>query len=178
MGAGAGTWGSQSRTVRFKVGDSHFSTVDLAAHTMTVTSQGKTLRTFPISGGNALHPTMGGLHDVLGKYPEKVFETKELPKDDPDYYKLTSYSNVLFTSGGAFVHSAPWSVGSQGFSNVSHGCVNASPENAAWFFDFSRKGDLIDIVNYVRAPELDQDGTTWSWPWPKWIAGDALANMR
>ena len=89
---------------------------------------------------------------------------------------MTSYSNVLFTSGGAFVHSAPWSVGSQGFSNVSHGCVNASPENAAWFFDFSRKGDLIDVVNYVRAPELDQDGTTWSWPWPKWVAGDALAS--
>ncbi len=176
--AGSGTWGSQSRTLRFNIGDAHFSTVDLAAHTMTVTSQGKTLRTFPISGGNVLHPTMGGLHDVLDKYPEKVFETKDLPKNDPDYYKLTSYSNVLFTSGGAFVHSAPWSVGSQGFSNVSHGCVNASPENAAWFFDFSRKGDLINVVNYVRLPELDQDGTTWSWPWPKWVAGDALANVR
>ena len=173
--AGAGTWGAQSRTVRFKVGDAHFSTVDLAAHTMTVTSQGKTLRTFPISGGNALHPTMGGLHDVLGKYHEMVFETKDLPRDDPDYYKLTSYSNVLFTSGGAFVHSAPWSVGSQGFANVSHGCVNAAPDNAAWFHNFSLKGDLINVINYVRPPELDQDGTTWSWPWHEWVAGDALA---
>lgn len=176
--AGAGIWGAQSRTIRFAVGDAHLSTVDLAARTMTVTSHGKTLRTFPISGGSALQPTMGGMHDVLGKYPEKVFETTNLPKNSPDYYKLTSYSNVLFTSGGAFVHSAPWSVGSQGFANVSHGCVNASPENAAWFFDFSRKGDLIKVANCVRPPELDQDGTTWSWPWDEWVAGDALAGRR
>ena len=65
--------------------------------------------------------------------------------------------------------------GSQGFANVSHGCVNAAPDNAAWFHNFSLKGDLINVINYVRPPELDQDGTTWSWPWHEWVAGDALA---
>lgn len=29
-----------------------------------------------------------------------------------------------------FVHAAPWSVAQQGSSNVSHGCINLSPDNA------------------------------------------------
>ena len=32
---------------------------------------------------------------------------------------------------GEYLHSAPWSVGAQGSANVSHGCVNMSPANAA-----------------------------------------------
>jgi lipoprotein-anchoring transpeptidase ErfK/SrfK len=44
------------------------------------------------------------------------------------------------------VHSAPWSVGSQGYANVSHGCINLSPENAAWYFDTVSLGDPIIVV--------------------------------
>ena len=49
------------------------------------------------------------------------------------------------TWGGVYVHSAPWSVGSQGYANVSHGCINLSPDNAAWYFDTVRVGDPIVV---------------------------------
>lgn len=166
--AGAGTWGAASRTVRWQVGDLHWSVVDLAAHTMTVTSGGQVVRTFPISGGRPDRPTMSGVHDVLFKTPSMIFDSPA------DGYRLTSDWDVNFTSGGEFVHSAPWSVGSQGHANVSHGCVNASPADAEWFYDFSQVGDLIDVVNSPRPPDLTQDGTTWAWPWDQWLAGDAL----
>jgi lipoprotein-anchoring transpeptidase ErfK/SrfK len=176
--AGAGVWGTTSRSVGFSVGDAHVSTVDLVAHTMTVTSNGKVLRTFPISGGRPDRPTMGGPHNVLFKASSMVFDTTQTATDPADRYRLTSNWDVNFTSGGEFVHSAPWSVGSQGYVNVSHGCVNASPDNAEWFYDFSQVGDIINVINYTRPPELDQDGTDWAWPWGKWVAGDAVLSQH
>jgi lipoprotein-anchoring transpeptidase ErfK/SrfK len=52
---------------------------------------------------------------------------------------------VRVTWGGVYVHSAPWSVGSQGNSNVSHGCINLGPDNAAWYYDTVHIGDPIIV---------------------------------
>jgi lipoprotein-anchoring transpeptidase ErfK/SrfK len=49
------------------------------------------------------------------------------------------------TWGGVYVHSAPWSVGSQGNANVSHGCINLSPDNAEWYFNTVRVGDPVIV---------------------------------
>ena len=59
--------------------------------------------------------------------------------------KLTVANAVRITWGGVYVHSAPWSVGSQGYANVSHGCINLSPDNAAWYFDTVHVGDPIIV---------------------------------
>src|SRR3546814_4973900 len=37
---------------------------------------------------------------------------------------------MRLTYSGEFIHAAPWSVGSQGSANVSHGCTGMSTENA------------------------------------------------
>ena len=50
------------------------------------------------------------------------------------------------TWSGVYVHSAPWSVDSQGYANVSHGCINLSPDNAAWYFNNVGVGDPIQVV--------------------------------
>ena len=74
-----------------------------------------------------------------------------IPLEDPEGYKLTAQYAVRVTWGGVYVHSAPWSVGSQGYANVSHGCINLSPDNAAWYFDKVRIGDPVTVkANYVR----------------------------
>ncbi len=64
---------------------------------------------------------------------------------DPEGYKLTVNDAVRVTWGGVYVHSAPWSVGSQGYSNVSHGCINLSPDNASWYFNQVHIGDPVVI---------------------------------
>ncbi|WP_462189109.1 L,D-transpeptidase, partial [Frankia sp. CcWB2] len=89
------------------------------------------------------------------------------------YYEKVQWA-VHYTSGGQYVHSAPWSVPSQGRANVSHGCVNASPADAQWFYSFTRLGDIIDIVNTGRPPDTSQLGNAWSVPWATWKAGSAL----
>ncbi len=60
-------------------------------------------------------------------------------------YLIEGEYAIRVTSGGVYVHSAPWSVGSQGYENVSHGCINLSPDNAAWYFDTVRVGDPIIV---------------------------------
>ena len=62
-------------------------------------------------------------------------------KHRPEGYKLTVYDAVRVTWGGVYVHAAPWSVAQQGNSNVSHGCINLSTDNASWYYNQVNVGD-------------------------------------
>ncbi|PRC60589.1 hypothetical protein C6A85_17450, partial [Mycobacterium sp. ITM-2017-0098] len=59
-----------------------------------------------------------------------------------------------------FVHGAPWSEGSQGESNVSHGCINLSAENAAWFRKNFGSGDAVVIKNTDGGLYTQPDGAS------------------
>ena len=170
--AGNNIWGDLDRSVTFKIGDAHVSTVDTDAHTMTVTSNGAVLRTLPISAGRDKYPTMSGVHIALEKSYHVVMDssTVGIPVNSPDGYKEDVYWNVAITNGGEYVHAAPWSVGSQGSRNVSHGCVNLSTSDATWFYGFSLQGDIINIIGTPRGPSASDAGTAdWNMSWDKWV---------
>jgi lipoprotein-anchoring transpeptidase ErfK/SrfK len=98
-----------------------------------------------------------------------VSSTVGIPVDSPDGYDEHVFFDVAITDGGEFVHAAPWSLGAQGRSNVSHGCINLSPANATTFFNFSRVGDVIQVVGSPRTPSLSDHGTMdWNVPWSEW----------
>jgi lipoprotein-anchoring transpeptidase ErfK/SrfK len=177
LDAGGGRLGVKDRAMDFVIGAARVSDVDAATHQMKVYSDGVLLRTIPVSLGRPNFPTMDGPHNVLGKAQTVIMDsaTVGIPKGDPDYYYEPVEWNVQFTSGGLYVHAAPWSVGAQGVANISHGCVNASPENAKWFFDLSRYGDIVDVKNAGRPPDTSQLGNDWSVPWPAWVAGSATS---
>jgi lipoprotein-anchoring transpeptidase ErfK/SrfK len=179
LDVGGGQVGVKDRAMDFTVGAQQISHVDIAAHTMKVFKDGQLVRTMSISGGKGGKRTlltMDGPHNVIGKAQTVTMDsaTVGIPKGDPDYYYEQVEWNVQITSGGQYVHSAPWSVGDQGRVNVSHGCVNAAPEDAQWFYGFSQIGDIVDVVNSGRPPETDQLGNDWSIPWSTWTAGSAL----
>jgi lipoprotein-anchoring transpeptidase ErfK/SrfK len=177
VNAGNGVWGLTSRTVGFTVGDAHVSTVDIDAHQMTVTNNGAVVQTFKDSAGRDKYPTMGGFHIVLGKEPDVIMDSQTvgIPRNSPDGYYEHVAQDVNISNGGEFVHAAPWSVGAQGNSNVSHGCVNLAPSDATWFYNFSQRGDIIKVVNSPRPPDLGDSGTVdWNTSWDKWVAGSAL----
>jgi lipoprotein-anchoring transpeptidase ErfK/SrfK len=168
---GNGVWGDGSHTTHFTVGDARTSTVDLAAHTMTVQQNGQVVKTLPISAGRDKYPTMTGTHIALYRQSDVLMDsaTVGIPRDSPDGYYEHVFFDVAITDGGEFVHAAPWSTGSQGRSNVSHGCVNLSNADAEWFFNFSRMGDVINVVNGPRGPELGDHGVMdWNTPWDQW----------
>jgi lipoprotein-anchoring transpeptidase ErfK/SrfK len=176
LDVGGGRFGVKDRSMDFVIGPAQISHVDANTHTMEVYSNGALLRTIPVSLGKPTYPTMDGPHNVLGKAELVIMDsaTVGIPVGHPEYYREEIQWDVNFTSGGLYVHSAPWSVASQGVANVSHGCINASPENAEWFYNFSRYGDIVDVRNTGRAPDLTQLGNDWAFTWEAWVAGSAL----
>jgi lipoprotein-anchoring transpeptidase ErfK/SrfK len=173
-------YGTQDSTVRFRIGGANLSRVDAKTHRMVVTRNGKRVRDVGISvgrGGSWMFTTTNGVHAVMGKANPVVMTSAWMgvtDPADPRYYKLTVFDAVQISSSGEYVHSAPWSVWAQGSANVSHGCVNASPEFAEWFYGISQRGDIVIVTGTDRELEWNNGYGYWQLPWKQWLRGSAL----
>ncbi|NYJ06907.1 lipoprotein-anchoring transpeptidase ErfK/SrfK [Geodermatophilus daqingensis] len=175
---GDGVWGEKNRTVSFHVGPKHVSVADAGAHTLTVYDGDQVVQTFPMSAGSNANPTRNGVHVVTEMNRSMVMDSSTfgLAVDAPGGYRADVEYATRISNNGEFVHAAPWSVGSQGHANVSHGCINLSTDRAAWFFNFSQPGDVVEVKNSI-GPQLSRaDGDIFDWTisWEDWKAGSAL----
>jgi len=170
-------FGRNDRTATFTIGPKVVTKVDNASHTVTVHKDDQMVKQMPTSLGKADTPTSSGTHVVMEKYAEKIFDSETFGlSHESGGYKLKVYWDVRFTWGGEFVHAAPWSAADQGKRNVSHGCVNLSTENAKWFYDFSTKGDLIEVVGTERTVTPGNGWTDWNIKnWEEYRSGSALS---
>ncbi len=135
----------------FTVPEQLVATIDNDTKQMEIMRNGELVKTFPVSMGKTGYDTKNGTYYVLEKFADIVMDssTYGVPVDDEsgEGYKIKVQDAVRIDNSGIFVHSAPWSVGSQGESNVSHGCINLSPANAQWFYDNFGSGDAVVIKN-------------------------------
>jgi lipoprotein-anchoring transpeptidase ErfK/SrfK len=147
----------------FTVPEQLVATVDNDTHQMEIMRNGTLEKTFPVSMGKKGHETPNGTYYVLEKFPDIVMDssTYGVPVDSPQGYKLKVQDAVRIDNSGAFVHSAPWSVGSQGEENVSHGCINLSPANAKWFYDNFGSGDPVVVKNSVGTYNQPDGASDW-----------------
>lgn len=175
---GGGVWGEKNRSVSFDIGRKHVSVADAAAHTLTVYDGDAVAQTYPMSAGSDANPTRNGAHVVTESYRNITMDSSTfgLAVDAPGGYRADVEYAVRISNNGEFVHAAPWSVGQQGSSNVSHGCINLSTERAAWFFNFSQPGDVVEVKNSAGPTLSAADGDIYDWavPWDQWQAGSAL----
>jgi lipoprotein-anchoring transpeptidase ErfK/SrfK len=134
-------------STEFETGAAVVGVADISAHTFTVSIDDQVVREMPTSMGKPRYPTPVGTFSVLEKQRNVKFDSRTIgiPLDDPEGYLIDGEYAIRVTWGGVYVHSAPWSVGSQGNTNVSHGCINLSPDNAAWYFDTVRVGDPVIV---------------------------------
>ncbi|MCB1289852.1 MAG: L,D-transpeptidase [Mycobacterium sp.] len=139
--------GGQRRS--FGTGSTVLAVGSISNHTFTVSIDGVIMRQMPASMGKPKFATPVGSFTVLEKAKSIVMDSRTIgiPLSDPEGYKLTVADAVRITWGGVYVHSAPWSVGSQGYANVSHGCINLSPNNALWYFNQVGIGDPV-VINW------------------------------
>jgi lipoprotein-anchoring transpeptidase ErfK/SrfK len=174
--AGNGIIGNVHRTAHFRIGNAHVSTANAQAHTLTVTENGAVIKQFPMSAGKEDFPTMSGTHVVLGKAASVVMDsrTNGVPLDSADGYLETVLWDTQISSTGEYVHAAPWSVGSQGRANVSHGCINLSPENAEWFYNWSYRGDIVQVNGTTKPANNDPAMIDWKLPYDQWEQGSAV----
>jgi lipoprotein-anchoring transpeptidase ErfK/SrfK len=147
-----------SLSTGFETGSKVLAVASLSAHTFTVSVDDQVLRTMPASMGKPSRPTPAGSFSALEKQRTVTFDSRTIgiPLSSPEGYVIQGQYAVRVTWGGVYVHSAPWSLDSQGHANVSHGCINLSPDNAAWYFDTVHVGDPI-IVQDLAPPVQPAD---------------------
>jgi lipoprotein-anchoring transpeptidase ErfK/SrfK len=151
---GNGLYGQEDLTFGFTVGRSMIAEVDDNTHTMVVKQDGQVIREIPVSLGRDKYPTYNGIHVVAEKYENKLMDSSTWGLTGAGAYRTNVQWATRISSSGEFVHAAPWSVDSQGYENVSHGCVNVSTEAAKWFYDTFIPGDPVIIRNTV-GPNLE-----------------------
>ncbi|KUI37551.1 hypothetical protein AU194_21485 [Mycobacterium sp. GA-2829] len=131
----------------FTTGAAVVGVADISSYTFTVSIDDQVVREMPASMGKPGFDTPVGTFKVLEKQRNVVFDSRTIgiPLDDPEGYLIDGEYGVRVTWGGVYIHSAPWSVASQGSANVSHGCINLSPENAEWYFNTVTVGDPVIV---------------------------------
>jgi lipoprotein-anchoring transpeptidase ErfK/SrfK len=161
-----GVYATHTLRQDFKIGRSLIVVASASGHTMKVYKDRKLYATWPISTGRPGKDTPNGTYLSIEKAnPQHMV--------GPDYDIQVPYS-VRFTWSGDFIHAAPWSVGSQGYANVSHGCVNVAPDHAQTYYYWSIPGDPVTVTGSPKAGSWDDGYTVWFLSWKELVKGSAL----
>ncbi|MEU6345115.1 Ig-like domain-containing protein [Streptomyces sp. NPDC046977] len=172
-----GMYGGPAKPLTLRTGDRVEALTDASTHTMTFKRNGRVVRTIPVTTGKPGFSTRNGIKVVLGQeaHVRMRSETVGIASGSSDAYDLPVEWATRVTWSGEYVHAAPWSVGSQGVANVSHGCTGMSTENAHWFFENVRRGDIV-VVTHSLGEEMAPFGNgfgDWNLSWADWRKGSA-----
>jgi lipoprotein-anchoring transpeptidase ErfK/SrfK len=161
-----GVYATHTLRQDFRIGRSLIVVASASSHSMKVYKDRKLYATWPISTGRPGKDTPNGTYLSIEKAnPQRMV--------GPDYDIQVPYS-VRFTWSGDFIHAAPWSVGSQGYANVSHGCVNVAPDHAQTYYYWSIPGDPVTVTGSPKPGGWDDGYTVWFLSWKELVKGSAL----
>jgi lipoprotein-anchoring transpeptidase ErfK/SrfK len=174
---GGGTYGETDRDLNLKVHDSWVAKADGNTAHMLIYQNGTMVKDMPISMGKDATPTHLGAHVISDKQRDYTMDscTYNVCPPDPKAYRSVEHFAMRMSNDGEFVHENPNSVGAQGSTNVSHGCINLNAANAEWFFNHFGLGDVVEVTN-SNGPQLPVWDTygDWAVAWTAWQAGSAL----
>ncbi len=184
--------GQENKKAAFTIGQAKVAKINNATKHMLVYFDGQQVKDIPVSlgreqsylGSNGLWydwRTPSGIMVVTEKQ-NPVLMKPDLPKEDPEYYEEKIDLAVRITNSGIYVHSAPWTTPGpgqtwgQGYTNMSHGCINVSSANAQWFYENFGPGDVVEVVGAGNQVGVRDGLGDWNMPWDQWKAGSALAS--
>jgi lipoprotein-anchoring transpeptidase ErfK/SrfK len=161
-----GVYGNHTLTQQFYIGQSLIVVASTSTHHMNLYKDGKLFRHWPISTGKPGDNTPNGTYLTIEKGNPVLMK-------GPGYRIEVPWS-VRFTWSGDYLHDAFWSTGQQGFTNVSHGCVNMAPADAKLYYQMADPGDPVTVTGSPRAGVWDNGWTHWFLTWHKFLKGSAL----
>jgi lipoprotein-anchoring transpeptidase ErfK/SrfK len=172
------TYGKQYKDVSFTIGRSQTSVADNKAKTLTVYRDGKVLRTLPASLGDAQHTTYNGKMVIEEKSKVVDMDSQTVGLGNAYHIKDVPHGMRLSDSG-TFAHGNYWRPSSTfGHQNTSHGCVglhdvkggNDPSTPAAWFYNNSLIGDVVQVVNSPDKTIQPSNGINgWNMSWSEWV---------
>ena len=173
---GNGIYGQQDTETNFTSGEEVRTVVDNSTKTLTVYRNGEKIKSFNIAlGRDGSYDTPNGNYVVGDRHDSLVMDSRTygLSLEAGGYVTPVNYATQLSWSG-IYVHSAPWATWALGQTNVSHGCINATPADAKWYMDTVKRGDPVEIVNTKGSTLPGTDGLGyWNIDWETIKAGNA-----
>ena len=170
--AGQGLVFNDSLTLSMRTGAAHIATVDGVTKQMVITSDGKPVRTLPVSLGASETPTyLGTAVDMEKDNPQNMVSNPGEP-----YYNIEVPWSVRVTYDGEFIHDASWNH-ELGDQNTSHGCTNLAPADAEWYFTWSQIGDPVTWTRTGSNQTIQPtDGWgDWNVAWATYAKGGELS---
>jgi lipoprotein-anchoring transpeptidase ErfK/SrfK len=164
--AGAGLAFDNSLTLDFSTGPANLLTVDDAAHTVTVQSDGKPWGTFRTSLGAPETPTKRGVKVIMEK-------GASICMHGPGYNECGVKWTQRLTYDGEYLHAAPWNVSHiESGIDSSNGCTNLLTSDAEKLYNFLEIGDVVDYPN-ADGPRMTLGAGygDWNLSWGQWQTG-------
>jgi lipoprotein-anchoring transpeptidase ErfK/SrfK len=161
-----GVYGARDLTQTFRIGPSLIVVASTRTHYMNVYYKRKFWRRWPISTGRPGDDTPNGTYVTIDK-------GNPVDMVGPGYNLEVPWS-VRFTWSGVYIHDAYWSVGEQGVTNVSHGCVNTSPAHAEEYYQLAVPGDPVTVTGSPQHGTWNDGWTVWFMSWKSLVRGSAL----
>ncbi|MFK0237000.1 L,D-transpeptidase [Streptomyces vinaceus] len=175
-GQGGGMFVKDYNT-EFKIGKDRRLQVNLDTHKMTVTEDGQTVKTIPVSAGTpgGQKASWSGKMVLMAKEGTIRMDSQTVGLGD-SYDKMVDYS-MRVTWSGMYIHAAPWNSGNFGRANTSSGCVGMSDANAKDLFAETQPGDLVEVTGDGSKGKADIGNGygEWNLSWDEWKAKSALA---
>lgn len=169
---GGGSYGAADMTTDFTIGRSQIVKGNAPSHRMQVVRDGQTIFDFAVSygeGNEDRNVTRSGIHMVTEKYEDFMMS------NPPYYTNVRERWAVRISNNGEFIHANPESLGAQGNTNVTNGCINLSPADAQAYFPTALYGDPVEVTG-TRIPLSAADGDIYDWTidWNTWKSMSAL----
>lgn len=170
---GGGAYGASDVTSDYVIGRSQIVKADSSSHQIVVVRDGSVLMTLPCSYGSGdldRNVTRSGIHVVSEKH-----EDFYMSNPAAGYFNVRERWAVRISNNGEFIHANPETVGVQGASNVTNGCINLSLENAQQYFNTAIYGDPVEVTGTrIQLSEADGDIFDWIYDWNTWKSMSAL----
>jgi lipoprotein-anchoring transpeptidase ErfK/SrfK len=160
-----GVYGTHTLTQSFTIGQSLIVVASTRSHYMSLYRDGRLIDHWAISTGRPGDDTPDGTYLTIDKH-------NPVDMIGPGYNIEVPWS-VRITWSGDYLHDAYWSVGEQGFTNVSHGCVNMAPPDAKAYYGMEVPGDPVTITGSPKGGTFDNGWTMWFLSWDQYLAGSA-----
>jgi L,D-transpeptidase catalytic domain len=132
--------------------------VSTSSHHARIYYKDKLYGVWPVSTGSPGDDTVNGTYLTIEKANPTLMS-------GPGYTNFPVPYAVRFTWSGDYMHDAYWSVGEQGYTNVSHGCVNLSPQDGEAYYNLAVPGDPVTITGSPAGGTWDDGWTEWFLTW-------------
>jgi hypothetical protein len=115
--------------------------VNLAEQTLTVFENGRLIFATMVSTGVDHFWTRPGLFTIREKLP-----TETMSNSDPeDFYYLEDVPWTMYFDEARALHGAYWH--NRFGYRLSHGCVNLSPGDSHWIYDWAKVGEFVYVYD-------------------------------